>query len=74
MSFRSSLRSHHLWVTLNKFSLCMNLCREVVYVEKSIAETFHLLNFKNVVVNKIEKEKISLDVVELLFKVLFQQI
>ena len=52
----------------------MNLCREVVYVEKSIAETFHLLNFKNVVVNKIEKEKISLDVVELLFKVLFQQI
>ncbi|XP_023323795.1 GATOR complex protein DEPDC5 [Eurytemora carolleeae] len=45
-----------------------NIAKEVVYVEKSIAETFHLLNFKNVVVNKIEKEKISLDVVELLFK------
>ena len=42
-----------------------------MYVEKSIAETFHLINFKNVVVNKIEKEKISLDVVELHFKVLF---
>ena len=45
-----------------------------MYVEKSIAETFHLVNFKNVIVNKIEKERVSLDVVELLFKVNFKTV
>ena len=29
------------------------LCREVVYIEKSIAETFQLVNFKPIIVNKV---------------------
>jgi hypothetical protein len=33
------------------------ICREVVYIEKSIAETFQLGNFKPIIVNKVNEEK-----------------
>jgi hypothetical protein len=32
-------------------------CREVVYIEKSIAETFQLGNFKPIIVNKVNGGK-----------------
>ena len=39
-----------------------------MYIEKSIAEPFQLSNFKSLVVAKVEKSKVALDSVELLFK------
>jgi len=45
-----------------------SVLREVVYLEKGIAETFKLNTFKNVIVNKVDRSTVTLDVVELLFK------
>ncbi|ESO91451.1 hypothetical protein LOTGIDRAFT_153895 [Lottia gigantea] len=42
--------------------------KETVSVEQSIAAAFHLRNYNDVIVNKINKEDVSLDLVELLFK------
>ena len=42
--------------------------RDTVYIEKSIAESFQLSNYNSLVVNKVDKEKVALDIVELLFK------
>ena len=42
--------------------------KDTVYIKKSIAETFHLSNYKSIVVNKVTKEDVALDSVELLFK------
>ena len=42
--------------------------KDTVYIEKSIAESFQLSNYKSLVVNKVDKEKVALDIVELLFK------
>ena len=37
-------------------------CREVVYIEKSIAETFQLGNFKPIIVNKVNvKRALTID-------------
>lgn len=45
------------------------LNKETVYIEKSVAETFHLPNFKDVVVTKVvDKRDVALDSVELTFK------
>ena len=43
--------------------------KDTVYIKKSVAETFHLSNYKSIVVNKVSKDKVGLDSVELLFKV-----
>ena len=42
--------------------------KDTVYILKTIAESFHLSNFKSLVVNKVQKENVGLDSVELLFK------
>ena len=42
--------------------------KDTVYIEKSIAESFQLSNYNSLVVNKVDKEKVALDIVELLFK------
>ena len=42
--------------------------KDTVYIEKSIAESFQLSNHKSLVVNKVDKERVALDSVELLFK------
>ena len=42
--------------------------KDTVYIEKSIAESFQLSNYKSLVVNKVDKERVALDSVELLFK------
>ena len=42
--------------------------KDTVYILKSIAESFHLSNYKSLVVNKVVKEDVALDSVELLFK------
>jgi len=42
--------------------------KDTVYIEKSIAESFQLSNYKSLVVNKVDKVKVALDSVELLFK------
>jgi hypothetical protein len=42
--------------------------KDTVYIEKSIAESFQLSNFKSLIVNKVSREKVALDSVELLFK------
>jgi len=42
--------------------------KDTVYIEKSIAESFQLSNYKSLVVNKVDKMKVALDSVELLFK------
>ena len=42
--------------------------KETVYIDKTIAETFKLQNFKNVVVRKVPLADIVLDSVELTFK------
>jgi len=42
--------------------------KDTVYIEKSIAESFQLSNYKSLVVNKVAKEKVALDSVEVLFK------
>jgi hypothetical protein len=44
------------------------LNRETVNVEKSVAETFQLPNYKDVIVTKVDKKDITLDSVELTFK------
>ena len=51
-----------------KIFLNPEIFRETVYVSKNIAEDFHLINFKNVIVNKVQRSSVALDVVELLFK------
>ncbi len=45
-----------------------NLNRETVYLEKSIAETFGLKAFKNVIVKKVNREEFALDLIELTFR------
>ena len=42
--------------------------KETVYIEKSIAESFQLSNYKSLVVNRVPVERVALDSVELLFK------
>jgi len=42
--------------------------KDTVYIEKSTAESFQLSNYKSLVVNKVDKSKVALDSVELLFK------
>ena len=42
--------------------------KDTVYILKTIAESFHLSNYKSLVVNKVRKEDVALDSVELLFK------
>ena len=42
--------------------------KDTVYIEKSIAESFQLSNYKSLVINKVDKERVALDIVELLFK------
>ena len=42
--------------------------KDTVYIEKSNAESFQLSNYKSLVVNKVDKIKVALDSVELLFK------
>ena len=39
--------------------------KDTVYILKTIAESFHLSNFKSLVVNKVQKENVGLDSVEL---------
>ena len=51
----------------NNFSKAVS--KDTVYIKKSVAETFHLSNYKSIVVNKVRKENVALDSVELLFKV-----
>ena len=42
--------------------------KDTVYIEKSIAKSFQLSNYKSLVVNKVDKMKGALDSMELLFK------
>ena len=41
-----------------------------MYVSKQISEAFHLTIFKNVIVNKVERSSVALDIVEIHFKVI----
>ena len=42
--------------------------KDTVYIKKSITETFHLSNYKSIVVKKVRKKDVALDSVEMLFK------
>ena len=42
--------------------------KDTVYIMKTICESFHLNIYKSVVVNKVKKETVGLESVELLFK------
>ena len=42
--------------------------KDTVYIERSIADSFQLSNFKSLIVAKVEPELVALDSVELLFK------
>ena len=48
--------------------LTKGITKDAVYIEKSIAESFQLSNFKPLIVAKVEPEVVALDSVELLFK------
>ena len=48
--------------------LAKPLARDSVYVEKSVAETYKLPNFKDVIVTQIDTKFITLDSIELTFK------
>ena len=48
--------------------LAKPLARDIVYVEKSVAETYKLPNFKDVIVTQIDTKGITLDSIELTFK------
>ncbi|XP_060594658.1 GATOR1 complex protein DEPDC5-like, partial [Ruditapes philippinarum] len=39
-----------------------------VSIEQSIASAFQLKNYQNVIVNKVDKKQVSLDLVEILFR------
>ena len=49
-------------------SLTKVVGKDTVYIEKSIAESFQLSNYKALIVAKVEPARVSLDSVELLFK------
>jgi hypothetical protein len=49
----------------------LNLNRETVYLEKSIAETFALKAFKNVIVRNVNGALFGLDLIELTFRDLY---
>nr|KAG5702349.1 hypothetical protein BaRGS_003016 [Batillaria attramentaria] len=55
-------KTFKLWVHTNRGT------RNTISIEQSIANTFLLRSYKDVLVNKIDPESVSLDMVELLFK------
>ena len=42
--------------------------KDTVYIMKTICESFHLNIYKSIIVNKVRKEAVELESVELLFK------
>ena len=42
--------------------------KDTVYIERSIADSFQLSNFKSLIVAKVDPDNVALDSVELLFK------
>lgn len=46
----------------------MSLISDTISIEQSIAITFRLQNYKDVIVNKVEPKDVTLELVELTFK------